>query len=177
MNKITEKAAKVKLLILDVDGVLTDGTLYFGADDGNEETKGYNIKDGLGLVLLKEAGIEVAVITGRKSKSVSNRLKGLGITQVYQGQLNKAGAYSELLDKLGLKAEQTAYIGDDLIDLPILTKAGLAIAVKDAHAEVLSRVDMITDNIGGNGAVREVCDLLLKSQELYEGILNRYLEM
>ncbi len=176
MDIITSKAKLIKLLILDVDGVLTDGMLYFGPDSNSEETKGYNVKDGLGITLLQKSDIHVAVITGRKSKSVSDRLAGLKIEYIFQGQENKFDAYLQLINTLNVSPEQVAYVGDDIIDLPVMSKIGLSIAVNDAHPEILKRADWVTKNRGGNGAVREVCDLILQAQDKFDSLINQYLE-
>lgn len=174
---ILDKAAKIKLLILDVDGVLTDGKLFFGANNIREETKGYNVKDGLGISLALKAGIEIAVITGRVSRSVNARLLRLGIKHVYQGLHNKNEAYLELKKILNVSSDEVAYVGDDIIDLPVINKVGLPIAVNDAHPELIKRCSYITSNKGGNGAVREVCDIILEAQNKLEDIISYYLDM
>ncbi|HEY5140903.1 MAG TPA: HAD-IIIA family hydrolase, partial [Methylococcales bacterium] len=126
-----EKAKKLKLLILDVDGVLTDGKLFF--DNQGNEYKSFHARDGHGIKLLRQTGVEVAVISGRKSNSVALRMKNLGIEHVYQGYENKQAAFYEILKKTGITPEQAAHVGDDLLDLPVMTRAGLAIAVADAN--------------------------------------------
>ncbi len=173
MDNLKATAKSIKLLILDVDGVLTDGKLYIG--ENSEEIKSYNIKDGLGMRLLMDNGIEIAIITGRRSKSVENRMNGLGIKHIYQGKLAKRESYEKLLTDLQLSPSEVAYIGDDLIDLPVMTKVGLPIAVADAHSKAKEVSKYITTNIGGNGAVREICDLILDSQGKLENIYNKFL--
>lgn len=169
---ILEKADKIKLMVFDVDGVLTDGKLYLG-ENGNEY-KAFNTRDGLGLVMLKNAGFHVAVITGRSSKIVSDRMEVLGISYLYQGQDNKHDALMDLLDKLELTPDEAAYLGDDLIDLPAMNRVGLSIAVEDAHPFVKESAHAITENKGGRGAAREVCEFLLQAQGKFEEILRQY---
>lgn len=156
-------ARQIKLLILDVDGVLTDGRLFMG-DDG-AEYKSFNVKDGHGLKKLIASGIEVAVITGRVSGAVDRRMAELGINHYFAGQSDKIAAYNELLLALGLQSSQVAYIGDDEPDVPVMQLCSLPIAVADAHADAKAVAGWITSNLGGNGAVREVCDLLLRANE------------
>ncbi|MBI6529430.1 3-deoxy-manno-octulosonate-8-phosphatase KdsC [Proteus vulgaris] len=161
-EQIIKKAEKIQLLICDVDGVMSDGLIYMG--NNGEELKAFNVRDGYGIRCLLTSGIEVAIITGRQSKLLEDRAKTLGITYLYQGQHNKLLAYQQLLDTLNLKPEQTAYIGDDLIDLPVMEKVGLSVAVADAHPLLTSRADYVTRIMGGRGAVRELCDLILLAQ-------------
>ena len=161
-EQIIKKAEKVQLLICDVDGVMSDGLIYMG--NNGEELKAFNVRDGYGIRCLLTTGIEVAIITGRQSKLLEDRAKTLGITYLYQGQHNKLLAYQQLLDTLNLKPEQTAYIGDDLIDLPVMEKVGLSVAVADAHPLLTPRANYVTRIAGGRGAVRELCDLILLAQ-------------
>lgn len=161
-EQIIKKAEKIQLLICDVDGVMSDGLIYMG--NNGEELKAFNIRDGYGIRCLLTSGIEVAIITGRQSKLLEDRAKTLGITYLYQGQHNKLLAYQQLLDTLNLKPEQTAYIGDDLIDLPVMEKVGLSVAVADAHPLLTPRANYVTRIAGGRGAVRELCDLILLAQ-------------
>ncbi|MEQ4922586.1 3-deoxy-manno-octulosonate-8-phosphatase KdsC [Proteus hauseri] len=161
-EQIIKKAEKVQLLICDVDGVMSDGLIYMG--NNGEELKAFNVRDGYGIRCLLTSGIEVAIITGRQSKLLEDRAKTLGITYLYQGQHNKLLAYQQLLDTLSLKPEQTAYIGDDLIDLPVMEKVGLSVAVADAHPLLIPRANYVTRIAGGRGAVREICDLILLAQ-------------
>lgn len=174
LAQVTEKAKKVKLLILDVDGVLTDGRLYF--DNEGVEYKCFHARDGHGIKLLRQAGVDVAVISGRRSNSVALRMKGLGIEHVYQGHENKREALAELLAKTGVRPEEAAHVGDDLLDLPIMSKVGLAIAVQDANFAVKARADWCTASPGGLGAVREVCDLILQAQGKFDAIVDTYLK-
>ena len=171
---ITEKAKKLKLLILDVDGVLTDGKLFFD-NDGNEY-KSFHARDGHGIKLLRQTGVEVAVISGRKSNSVALRMKSLGIEHVYQGHENKLTAFNEVLQKLNITPDQAAHMGDDLLDLPLMTRVGLSIAVADANFAVIERADWRTHLSGGNGAVREVCDFIMQAQGHFDDVLNAYLQ-
>jgi len=157
---IFERAQKIKLFVCDVDGVFSDGRIYLGND--GEELKAFHTKDGFGLKSIMQQGIEVAIITGRKSNIVENRMSALGVKYIYQGNDNKLAAYQLLLEKLNLKPEQTAYIGDDVVDLPVIEIAGLGIAVYDAHPLVSQKADLVTSVKGGFGAVREICDLFLQ---------------
>lgn len=166
------KLAAIKLLLLDVDGVLTDGRITY--DNQGNELKSFDVKDGHGLKLLQRAGIDIGIITGRQSDLVARRATELGIDILYQGALRKLDPYQEILDKQGLNNEQVAYVGDDLIDLPILRRVGFSATVSDAHPDVLPLVDYVTQRPGGRGAVREVCDLLLKAGGHWEQVTDRY---
>ncbi|KEA53781.1 MULTISPECIES: 3-deoxy-manno-octulosonate-8-phosphatase KdsC [Mangrovibacter] len=161
-NSVIEKAARIKLLILDVDGVMSDGLIYMG--NNGEELKAFNVRDGYGIRCALTSGIEVAIITGRKAKLLEDRCQTLGITHLWQGQSDKRIAYQSLLSHLSLQPEDVAYIGDDLIDWPVMSQVGLSVAVADAHPLLLPRADYVTTIPGGRGAVREVCDILLQSQ-------------
>ena len=171
---LAERAREVRLLILDVDGVLTDGGLQF--DNRGEEYKTFNSLDGHGIRMLLDNAIEVAVITGRESKIVSHRMNDLGVRHIYQGCRDKLSAFEELLQTTGLKPDLAAYVGDDLPDLPIMQRVGLAIAVNNAHAFVKQHCDWVTSLPGGKGAVREVTDLILLSQSLLEAGQEQYLK-
>jgi 3-deoxy-D-manno-octulosonate 8-phosphate phosphatase (KDO 8-P phosphatase) len=160
---IKETFAKIKLLILDVDGVMTDGRIML--NDRGEETKNFDVKDGHGLVCLRQAGIEVAIISGRTSNAVDHRANELGIRDVYQGIKDKAALCQRLLREKELAPDQVCCVGDDLPDLPLFDQAGLAVAVADAVAEVRSAARLITKSKGGHGAVREICDLILNAQK------------
>lgn len=157
-------AAATRLLVLDVDGVLTDGRLYYDAD--GRETKSFHVRDGLGLQQVMAAGITVAVISGRASAAAAARLAELRVPHVYLGRNDKAVVLEALLQQLGVPAEATACVGDDVTDLPIMTRAGLGIAVADAHPRVRAAAHWCTTTAGGLGAVREVCDLLLAARGL-----------
>ena len=169
-----EKAKKIKLLILDVDGVLTDGRLFF--DTEGNEYKSFHARDGHGIKLLRQTGVDVAVISGRKSSIVSLRMQTLGIDLVYQGHENKRSAFTEIIEKTGVTPEQTAHVGDDLLDLPIMVRVGLAIAVNDANFAVKEFADWCTTLPGGQGAVREVCDFIMQAQGNFDDILASYLQ-
>jgi len=158
-KRIVEKARRVRFLLLDVDGVMTDGTIYLDAD--GRETKAFNIYDGSGIHMLRKAGIQVGIITGRQSTIVAHRARELEITEVHQKIMDKLKVYVELTLKYGLQDSEMAYIGDDVIDLPVLERVGLSVAVPNAHPDVKARVDWVTQKAGGYGAVREVTDLLL----------------
>jgi 3-deoxy-D-manno-octulosonate 8-phosphate phosphatase (KDO 8-P phosphatase) len=165
------KLKRIKLLLLDVDGVLTDGSIIY--DDRGKEIKSFNVKDGLGIRMLLNSGIKVGIVTGRSSKAVYHRCHNLGISLVFDGVRDKASALDTILGQTQLLAQEVAFAGDDLLDLPILKKVGLSIAVADAHEIVRNNVDMITLAKGGDGAVREICEHILKAQGLWEGILIR----
>lgn len=173
MLDILEKAKQIQLVILDVDGVLTDGSLYVG-DDG-EEYKAFNSKDGHGMAMLQHNGVKIAIITGRVSKVVEHRMSELGIQHVYQGRKEKLPAFRELLDRLGISAHDTAYVGDDVVDLPVMTQVGLAIGVQDAHPLVKRHAHWLTASPGGKGAVREVCEMIMDAQGVLDKTLNQYL--
>ncbi len=174
LSKVSAQASRIKLLVLDVDGVLTDGKLFF--DHQGNEYKSFHAQDGHGIKLLRQTGVEVAVISGRKSNAVSLRMESLGIAHVYQGHEDKRAAFQELLAALGIKPEQVAYVGDDLLDLPIMARAGLAIAVHDAIDAVKQHAHWCTRRCGGQGAVREVCDLIMQAQGHYDAIIESYLK-
>lgn len=170
----TEKAARIRLLIVDIDGVLTDGGLQF--DNRGEEYKTFNSLDGHGIRMLLDSGIEVAVITGRQSAIVEHRMRELGVSRIYQGNRDKLPALAQLLSDTGLTSEAVAYVGDDLPDLKVMSRVGLAIAVQNAHAFVKQHCDLVTTLSGGHGAVREVTDFLLDAQGLLEARQQAYLE-
>jgi len=159
---VLSRAAQVRLAVFDVDGVLTDGKLWYGADQ--RELKAFHVQDGLGLKRLLAQGIEVAVITARLSHIVTERTAELGIAHVYQGQSDKLACFEQLREALLLKPEQVAYTGDDLPDLKTMLRVGLSIAVANAHPWVAERAHWRTRRHGGDGAAREVCDLLLAAQ-------------
>lgn len=168
-----ERARAIELVIFDVDGVLTDGSLFLG-DDG-QEYKAFNSRDGHGMVMLRESGVTLAVITGRQSEVVRIRMESLGIEHVYQGRRDKLPAYEALKERVGVSDAQVAYVGDDVVDLPVMRRAGLAIAVADAHPLVLEHAHWQTQAAGGRGAARDVCELLLEAQGKLEGLYARYL--
>lgn len=164
--------SKIKLLLLDVDGVLTDGRIIY--DHHGVETKAFDVKDGHGIKLVQRAGIEVGIITGRTSEVVNVRARELGIGIVHQGAKNKLLPYREILAARGLVDEEVAYVGDDIVDLPILRRVGFAVAVADALEDVKPLVDYVTRHRGGRGAVREVCDLILRNSGVWGELTNRY---
>jgi 3-deoxy-D-manno-octulosonate 8-phosphate phosphatase (KDO 8-P phosphatase) len=173
MKDILDKASRIRLLIFDVDGVLTDGSLFLG-DDG-QEYKAFNSRDGHGIKMLKKYGVEVAIITGRTSRVVEHRMANLGIEHLYQGKLEKLPAYEELAAKLDIPAGETAYVGDDVVDLPVMRRVGLAIAVQDAHPLVRAHSHWQTPSAGGRGAARDVCEMLMEAKGVLQDELNRYL--
>jgi 3-deoxy-D-manno-octulosonate 8-phosphate phosphatase (KDO 8-P phosphatase) len=163
----------VRLAVFDVDGVLTDGRLFLGAD--GSEYKTFHTRDGQGLGMLREGGIRIAVISGRSSPAVARRMAELGIRHVFQGQEAKLQVFEDLLDQLQLHAEQSAFLGDDLPDLPVMQRAGLAAAVADAHPLVREHAHWQSICLGGLGAVREFCELLLDAQGTLQAQVDRYL--
>lgn len=173
-DSIRMKARQVRLMIFDVDGILTDGKLVFGPD--GETLKIFHVLDGHGIKLLQESGIQTAIISARKSDMVMRRAKDLGIGHIQLGIQDKLSAFTALLSKTGMTAADCGYIGDDVIDLPILTRAGFSASVPNGHLEVRSRVDYVTEKAGGNGAVREICDLILQAQEKYASLMESYLK-
>lgn len=173
MQDILNKASNIKLLICDVDGVMTDGSLFFG--DNGLEYKAFHSRDGLGIMMLQRSGIPLAIITARSSEVVSHRMKNLNIDLVFQGQLNKVQAFEDLCHNLQLDYTQVAYVGDDLVDLPVMNRVGLSIAVADAHERVKQQAHWTTRNNGGHGAVRDVCELLMEAQGTLEEQFAVYL--
>lgn len=169
--KLERKAKKVKLLILDVDGVMTDGRIIL--DNNGNEIKAFHVRDGHGIKMAQTAGIKIAIITGRKSEVVKRRTFELGIKDVYQKALNKIAIYERLLKKYGMKNEEVAFIGDDINDLPILNIVGFSVAVSDADTHIRKKVDYVTEMGGGQGAVREAIDIILKAQGKWEDIKNK----
>lgn len=173
MQKIIEKATQIKCLICDIDGVLTDGSLYM--DNYGNELKNFNVQDGMGLKLLMAADIKVAVITTSQNKVIDHRMKQLGIKCYFKGCVNKAGAFKTLKEELNLNNADLAYIGDDLPDLPLIREVGLGIAVANAVPQVKEVALWQTTKTGGHGAVREVCDLILYAQEKNQLAITKYL--
>ena len=172
--EVEQRAQAIELILSDVDGVLTDAKLFF--DEQGREYKAFHARDGHGIKLLRQTGVEVAVISGRHSPSVAVRMRQLGIEHVYQGQENKIAAFEELLQRLSIRAEATAHVGDDLLDLPLMKRAGMGIAVRDAHFAVKDYADWVTSLAGGEGAVREICDFIMRSQGNLERIIDSYLQ-
>ena len=169
---LLKKLKHIRLLLLDVDGVLTDGSIIYN-DDGSE-TKIFNAKDGLGLRLAMSAGIEVAIVTGRRSKALRHRCDNLGIRYLFDGVGDKAQMLAEIVAQTGIGPEQAAFVGDDLPDLPLMRRVGLAIAVADAHDIIRDHAHWTTRTPGGRGAVREICEALLTAKGLWDEIVSRY---
>lgn len=173
MAEVLERAKKIRLVIFDVDGVLTDGKLFF--DDQGREYKSFHARDGQGIKMLRQNDVEVAVISGRYAESVEKRMNSLGINYVYQKQENKVAALEQLCAQLNITAAQVAHVGDDLPDLPVMRLVGLAVAVNDAHFVVRQHAHFITENAGGNGAAREVCDLVMQAHNTLDSAIATYL--
>lgn len=174
MNQLIEKAKKIKCVICDVDGVLSDGLLHI--DNHGNELKSFHVQDGMGLKLLMSAGIEVAVITTARNAVVDHRMQQLGITHYYKNQVDKRQAFEKLKATLHLQDDEFAYVGDDLPDLPLIQKVGLGVAVANAVSQVKEFAAWQTEKNGGAGGVREVCDLILKAQDKTELALENYLK-
>ncbi len=173
LDEVRQRASRLKLVIFDVDGILTDGSLYL-ADDGQEYKAFYSL-DGHGMKMLKRSGVELAIITARKSQLMIHRARNLGITHLYQGAENKLEAYQHLLGELGAAPEQIAYMGDDVVDLPVMRRCGLAITVPAAPALVKQYAHHVTTLGGGRGAVREVCELIMHAQGTFDAQMAPYL--
>lgn len=171
---VIERASRVALLILDVDGVLTDGSLDFS--DASHQSKSFHARDGLGLKMLATHGVELAIITSRNSTLVADRAAELGISHLYQGRSNKLGAYEELVAATGVDTANTGYVGDDLVDLPVMTRVGFAAAVSDADHVVRQVAHWTTPLAGGRGAVRQVCELILYARGDYERAIREFLD-
>lgn len=169
-----KKAAQVRLMIFDVDGVLTDGRLHFGPE--GELMKSFNVLDGQGIKLLQTAGVATAIISARLSPIVAKRAADLGITHVMQGIHDKKAAFLELIAVLAVEPAHCGFVGDDVIDLPVLSRVGFSASVPNAHAEVKSRVDFVTLATGGNGAAREICDFILQAQGKYDQAIAGFLK-
>jgi 3-deoxy-D-manno-octulosonate 8-phosphate phosphatase (KDO 8-P phosphatase) len=170
---MNDKLKNIELLLLDVDGVLTDGSITYS--DSGEQIKSFNSKDGLGLRLLMDAGIKVGIITGRKSKALVYRCKNLGITLLFDGIKDKSKALDKITDSTNINKENIAFVGDDLIDLPVMKAVGVSFCVADATQDVKNNSDIITRQKGGHGAVREICESILKAKDLWADILDNYL--
>lgn len=172
MEPILTRAANIRLLLLDVDGVLTNGKLIYS--NSGDELKTFNTQDGFGLRILQDAGVEVGVITARKSEIVERRAQELRFAHIYQGAPKKLGAFQEICKKTGLKPFEIAYMGDDWLDLVLLNRVGLALAPVNAVEEVKQAAHFVSSKKGGSGAVREVCELILHAQNLFDSTLARY---
>jgi 3-deoxy-D-manno-octulosonate 8-phosphate phosphatase (KDO 8-P phosphatase) len=172
MLTLLERARKTRLLIMDVDGVLTDGRII--QDGHGHELKVFDVKDGHGIVMAHRAKLRTALISGRESETITRRAKELGIELVFQKIWNKLEVYEKILVDTELTHDEVAYIGDDLIDIPLLRRVGLAVAVADAVDEVKAAVHLITQRPGGQGAVREVIELILRAQDHWDSLIERY---
>jgi 3-deoxy-D-manno-octulosonate 8-phosphate phosphatase (KDO 8-P phosphatase) len=171
---INAKASKIKLLLFDVDGVLTDGKILLHAD--GSESKQFDIKDGTGIIWAQRAGLTVGLLSARTSAATGQRAAQLGITLVHQGVASKLESYEQIVDSLLLEDEQVAYMGDDVLDLPVLVRVGLATAPADAVEDVRSRVDWISSAKGGQGAARDLIEVILRAQGRWDAILAEYVE-
>jgi len=171
---IKEKLKNIELLLLDVDGVLTDGGIIY--TDSGEQVKVFNSRDGLGIRLLKEAGIQVGIVTGRASRVLRHRCENLGIDLLFDGVADKSAVLPEICTRTKVDPANMAFAGDDLVDLPLFARVGVSIAVADAHEAVISRVDWVTRAGGGSGAVREMCDEILKAKGLFNQAIDRMIK-
>ena len=169
---ITDKAKKIKVLIVDIDGVMTDGKLHY--TNNGDEFKSFDVTDGLGLVIAQRKGIKCAILTAKQSNIVTKRASDLGIEKVYQGYHFKIEVLEDIKKAFEVSSEQICFIGDDIIDITVLKEVGFAVAVKNARSEVKKEADYITEAQGGNGAVREICELILKAQGKWEEVLDVY---
>ena len=168
---IADKLKKIKLLLCDVDGVLTDGSIIY--NDKGQETKQFNVKDGFGIKLLMSAGIQLGIVTGRRSKALIHRCNDLGIRLIFDGISDKAGILDEIQQRTGISTDNIAFVGDDIPDLALMRRIGVPIAVADAHENVREYAEWVTSAPGGAGAIREVCEAILKSQGSWDKILEQ----
>jgi len=173
-ENVAERARKIRLLILDCDGVLTDGRIIMLP--GGDETKTFDVKDGHAMVMAQRAGLRIAIISGRKSSVVRARAEELGVAHLHEMAWVKTEPYEKILAEEGLKDEQVCYVGDDVVDIPLLRRAGLAVAVSDAVEETKAQSHVVTKRKGGRGAVREVIEFILKAQNKWDDAMSRYLE-
>jgi 3-deoxy-D-manno-octulosonate 8-phosphate phosphatase (KDO 8-P phosphatase) len=174
VTTLSQRLSAVRLVLLDVDGVLTDGRIVYTGD--GDEIKSFNVRDGYGIRLMLDAGIQVGIITGRRSGALRHRCRDLGIDLVYAGARDKAPLLAEIMEKQTLPASAIAFVGDDLPDLPVMNRVGCAVAVADAHEELLRRAHMVTMATGGNGAVRELAEALLRAHGKWERLVASLLE-
>ena len=170
--EVRERARKIRLLMLDVDGVMTDGRIIF--NDEGREMKSFDVRDGHGIKMIQRAGIEVAIVTGRESTVVDRRAAELGIQWVRQKAFDKTLVYQEVTGSLEIHDDEVCFVGDDVVDIPVLTRVGLPVVVADAHEEAKRYAVYVTLCPGGRGAVREVCELILQAQEKWEEVMGRY---
>lgn len=175
-ESVLEKASRVKLLLMDVDGVLTNGKLYYvpGPDGKPSEFKGFNSQDGLGIHMLHASGIKTGVISGRDSMATTERARILNMSHVYQGHLEKVAIFEKILKEEGLTADQAAFVGDDFTDAPLIKASGFGCAVGNARPELVAMADYTTIKSGGEGAIREIAEIILRSQDLYDEMLKKY---
>jgi 3-deoxy-D-manno-octulosonate 8-phosphate phosphatase (KDO 8-P phosphatase) len=173
MQKIIDRAKKIRLAIFDVDGVLTNGALVYGKN--GTEHKEFHAHDGQGMKLLLDSGVQIAIITAQESDIVSRRMQYLGIQHVYQGNSDKLPAYEDLKNKLNLTDDQISYMGDDVPDLPLLRRVGLAITVANSPKIIQQHALWITAANGGHGAVREVCDVIMEAQGTFQTVIDKFL--
>ncbi len=175
-ESLRDRASRIRLLLMDCDGVLTDGTIYFlpGPDGTVAETKAFDCHDGIALAWIRRAGIDTGIITGRGGLAVRERARSARMKYLVEGRTDKLGSFASILEDAGLAAEQVAYVGDDVTDLPLLKRAGLAVAPANARPEVIDCVHLVTKSHGGHGAIREVVELVLKAQGRWESTLAQY---
>ena len=173
-DRLIQKLKKIKLIISDVDGVLTDGSIYIGSN--GEEMKKFSVEDGTGVALARASGLIIALLSGRFSSATDIRAKELKIEDIYNGMLNKIPAYEELKRKYNLEDSEIVYIGDGLIDIPVMEKAGIPVSVKNAHLTAKETAVYVTDKSGGNGALQETIELVLKAQNQYDDAINKMRE-
>ena len=173
-SEVQKRAARIKLLLMDCDGVLTDGRVWLF--ENGEEQKGFHTRDGLGIELLHRAGLQSGIISGRTSAAVQKRAQGLGMSLVVQGCEDKQKSFADILDKVGVENLEVAFIGDDLNDIPLMLSSGLGVAVSDSAPETREHAHYVTTAAGGFGAVREVIELILKSQGRWDALIAKYLQ-
>jgi len=171
-EEIKKRISPLRIMIFDVDGVLTDGRIVY--TDNGSEIKEFDVQDGHGIKLLQRAGLDVALISGRACRAVEHRAQGLGISRVYQSAKIKIESYDRLLADTGLREFETGYMGDDLIDIPVMRRAGFSVAVPNASPHIFPYAHYITRAFGGHGAAREICEMILQVQGLWKGVTERY---
>jgi len=171
-EEVLDRAGAVKLVVFDVDGVLTDGSVTYGPEGGEYQT--FHIRDGQGIKLLQEFGVRAAIISGRSSRALTTRARELGIEHVEAGVLDKTGAFQGIVEKCALDESQCCFVGDDLVDIPVMLRCGLSVAVADAHHTVRGVAHWVTPSTGGRGAARELCDTILYAQENFDAIMDRF---